>query len=129
MQEIPAQEQEIEEDEASTPAEDPNEVHIRVPVTFAVALVTLIIGMALGYVGRPLVTPDPTPKVQTVMVQVTAPPAPTTPAPTAPVVSSSAATATATGRQAVIDRLISQTRHFKGDPNAPITILDFSDFQ
>ena len=25
--------------------------------------------------------------------------------------------------------LVSQTRHFKGDPNAPVTLIEFGDFQ
>ena len=29
----------------------------------------------------------------------------------------------------LMEFLISQTRHFKGDPNAPITIVEFSDYQ
>ncbi|MSP14740.1 MAG: hypothetical protein EXR62_17500 [Chloroflexi bacterium] len=119
------------------PEEDPNEVHIRIPATLVIALATLVLGIALGYFGRPIVTPDPLPVVQTVVVQVTAPPAAlaapaaaAAPPTSVPAANSSAATATvATARRAVIDKLIAQTRHFKGDPNAPVTILDFSDFQ
>lgn len=29
----------------------------------------------------------------------------------------------------LMEFLISETRHFKGDPNAPITIVEFSDYQ
>ncbi len=32
-------------------------------------------------------------------------------------------------RQALMDALIAQTKHFKGNPDAPVTILEFSDFQ
>lgn len=35
----------------------------------------------------------------------------------------------ASGKGDVIDLLVSQTRHFKGNANAPITMLEFSDFQ
>ena len=36
---------------------------------------------------------------------------------------------TASGKPDAIDLLIAQTKHFKGNANAPITILEFSDFQ
>jgi uncharacterized lipoprotein YddW (UPF0748 family) len=31
-------------------------------------------------------------------------------------------------RQALMDALIPQVRHFKGSPDAPVTIIEFSDF-
>jgi protein-disulfide isomerase len=32
-------------------------------------------------------------------------------------------------RQAFMNTLVSQTRHFQGDPNAPVTMIEFADFQ
>lgn len=77
----------------------------------AMLLAGLVIGMIVGYVGRPLVTPqspDPTP---------------VTPAGTA---SPPLSEATPPG---VMDAVVAQTRHFKGDPEAPVTVIEFSDFQ
>jgi hypothetical protein len=71
----------------------------------------LVIGMLAGYFGRPLVTPrpmDPTP----VRAGETVTPS-----------NGSAAVAT------LMEAVVAQTRHFKGDPDAPITIIEFSDFQ
>lgn len=31
--------------------------------------------------------------------------------------------------QGILDMLVSKTRHFKGSANAPVTLLEFSDFQ
>lgn len=59
------------------------------------APVLLVVGVAIGYFGRPLVNPGQA----------------------------------ASGKPDVIDLLISQTKHFKGTANAPITMLEFSDFQ
>lgn len=67
-----------------------------------VGLVMLVIGVLVGYLGRPLVTPPP--------AVVTIPPSASKPT-------------------TLIDLLATQVRHFKGNPNAPVTILEFSDFQ
>jgi protein-disulfide isomerase len=29
----------------------------------------------------------------------------------------------------LMDAVVAQTRHFKGDPNAPVTIVEFGDFK
>jgi hypothetical protein len=60
---------------------------------WVVAPLMLIIGVLIGFFGRPLVLPEKS-----------------------------------TGNS-VVDQLIAQTRHFKGNANAPVTILEFSDFQ
>jgi len=39
------------------------------------------------------------------------------------------ATATPNPNAAVVDTILARARHFKGDPNAPITIIEFGDFQ
>lgn len=68
----------------------------------------LIIGLVLGYVGRPLVAaPGPG--------SGTTPPEPTAPA--------SAETASP------MDAAVARTRHFKGSLDAPVTIIEFGDFQ
>lgn len=77
----------------------------------ATLVVGLVIGLLAGYFGRPLVTPrplDPTP----VSAEETVTPS-----------TNNAAVAT------LMDAVVAQTRHFKGDPDAPITIIEFSDFQ
>lgn len=63
------------------------------------------------------------------------------PAQSPQLLSPTAATATATAtpslsnsgtpdaREALIDAITAETRHFMGDPEAPVTIIEFGDFQ
>lgn len=108
-------------------------------------LITLVIGLGLGFLagfaGRPYLMSQSQPSVALTQEGVAQPSAAATPAsaaqpaaPTsAPATSSNAATDDTASREAaaqrVMDVLIAQTRHFKGDPNAPVTIIEFSDFQ
>ena len=58
-----------------------------------VNILMLVIGVAIGFIGRPLVMPPPDP--QAVMLQT----------------------------------VMDTTRHYKGNNNAPVTIIEFADFQ
>lgn len=109
-------------------------------------LITLVVGLALGFlagfVGRPYLLARSQPAALTAAGGSAArSPAAAAPAsaaqstaPTsAPASSSNTSTDDAASRaataQRVMDMLIAQTRHFKGDPNAPVTMIEFSDFQ
>jgi hypothetical protein len=76
-----------------------------------VGLVMLIIGIYGGFFLRPAAA---TPPVEKVVAQAT-----TTVDPQQAAASS----------QEIMDFLIGKVRHFKGDPNAPVTMVAFSDFQ
>lgn len=77
-----------------------------------VGLIMLVIGLAGGYFGRPLLTPEASqPEVKA-----------TVPAASLPDEAPQSA-------EEMMEFLITQVRHFKGDANAPVTIIEFSDFQ
>jgi len=73
----------------------------------ATFLVGLVIGLLIGYGGRPSVTQPQATRTPVLPGQ----------------------TRNTSGVPTLMDTLIAQTRHFKGDPNAPVTIIEFSDFQ
>ena len=74
--------------------------------TVLVGILMFVLGGVGGFVGRPYVMPSPTP----------------TAAPTS-------APQQAPDMQAILAQLISKTRHWKGNANAPVTMIEFSDFQ
>jgi hypothetical protein len=110
---------EFQPNDKAVPAIRPATAHSNLLVTFAVGLLMLVIGVLAGYFGRPLVTSQPL--------------SPTTVASTdtgsRPVASDSNPSAGNSSGPSLMDGVIAQTRHFKGDPNAPITIIEFGDFQ
>ncbi len=94
---------------------DPQVTHIplyqRIWFIPVIALAMFLLGMLAGYFGRPLISPQPEGSDD---------------------VAASGTPNTAAGQggnQEVMAFLIQETRHFKGDPNAPVTIIEFSDFK
>lgn len=80
-------------------------------LVIVVGVAMLLVGGVLGYVGRGVYGPE---------------------AVAANATSSAVAVAIQTRAAAnkeVMTMLIGETRHFKGDANAPVTIIEFSDFQ
>ncbi len=77
----------------------------------AIAIAGLLMAVLVGCGGRPEATPSPI--------------EPTPGAPTAAVTPSVVPTET----PEVMGTVVAQTRHFQGDPNAPVTMIEFGDFQ
>jgi hypothetical protein len=88
------------------------------------AIIMLVVGLLGGYFIRPYI-PRATSGAkggpqETAVAQSPGQPQKTPPA---------QPTMSPADRQKLEDTLVKQTRHFKGDPNAPVTIIEFSDFQ
>ena len=83
-----------------------------------VGAVLLVIGLLGGYFGRPLLQPQPPVITTTSQPGVVSP----TGAPASPQTQT-------VDPEELMAFVISQTRHFKGDPEAPVTIIEFSDYQ
>lgn len=95
-------------DEEQAPTERPSLViNIHSWATPIVGVLALVIGLLGGYFGRPLIQTDTVEQAEVVSGE-TNPGGPT---------------------PSIMDFLVEETRHFKGDPNAPVTIIELSDFQ
>jgi hypothetical protein len=75
-----------------------------------VGVLMLAVGLLAGYFGRPLIASKAEPTLPAAAVQ-------------------SANPTEEAQRQEMMTFLVSQVKHFKGDPNAPVTIIEFSDYQ
>lgn len=80
----------------------------------AVTLLAFLAGLTMGYLGRPLVVAD---KVVEVIVTATPDGAPGT------------AQSEETESPTLMDSILKDVDHIQGDPNAPVTIVEFSDFK
>ncbi len=80
-------------------------------VTPLVGLVMLFIGLGLGYLARGTIGPEATAARGT-----------------STAVAAAVQTRSATNQE-LMGMIIGETRHFKGDENAPVTIIEFSDYQ
>ncbi len=79
-----------------------------------VGLVMLVIGLLGGYVLRPLTLAQSS--NATIATSVAAPPA-------------AIPTTDPAAQQNLMKALLPKVRHFRGDPNAPVTMIEFGDFQ
>ena len=95
-------------------------IHIHSWATPIVGFLMLLIGLAVGFYVYPIVED-----------RVGAGPAAVTPAPasidTTP--QAEAAGPNPTEQASLMEFVVKQTTHFIGDPNAPVTIVEMSDFQ
>ena len=95
--------------------------------TPALAVIMLVVGLLAGYFGRPLISKTSADNNGVAAV--------TTPNSTATINDSTIPTATidptqqAASVQQMMASLISQTKNFQGDPNATVTLIEFSDYQ
>jgi hypothetical protein len=96
--------------------------------TPAVAVIALVVGLLGGYFGRPLLNKG---SETTGDVAVVTSPAATLPADQATVSTTpiDPTMAAISNQQQLMDYLVSHTKHLQGDPNAKVTIIEFSDYQ
>ena len=106
--------EEIEE----TPAEKSHPLLI----TILVGVAMLLAGILFGYVGRGQFGPEAQAAKSTSTAQAVAAATQTA------VYAEQAATQVAANAD-LMAFLTKNTRHYKGDPNAPVTIIEFSDYQ
>ncbi|HEY5138877.1 MAG TPA: hypothetical protein VIJ25_06090 [Methylococcales bacterium] len=96
--------------------------------TPAMAVIMLVVGLLAGFFGRPLLVKDARPTAQAAVVNTAVPtvPADLSSGPTAAVDPTMAAI---NSQESLMAYLVSNTTHFQGDPNARVTIIEFSDYQ
>jgi protein-disulfide isomerase len=87
-------------------------IHIHTWATPIVGLVMLVFGLLAGYAARPLVSP--------LLSRAT---------PTPTVIAEVDASETTAAQQGLKDIVVAQTKHFLGEPDAPVTLIEFSDYQ
>ncbi len=121
--------EEVDDEEEESPA---LVINVQSWATPIVGLLMLVVGLVGGYLLYPQVSARLMGEAPVAVASVAA--APTAAAP--PEVSASGSEPAAAppapsdaDRQEMMAFLVDQTRHFRGDPGAPVTIIEFSDFQ
>ena len=82
-----------------------------------ISIIMLAFGFLGGFYGRPLIETETTPTATQEE--------PTTEVATIPTPDADLAAQ----QQALMEMVVGETRHFRGDPDAPVTIIEFSDYQ
>jgi hypothetical protein len=123
---IESENEEIQpQDEDLSPTPEPNKPALTVVIqswtTPIVGIIMLVAGLFAGYYGRPLLTPEATP-VAAEGNTSTGPSSESITIPTPDV-------DRAAQQQELMNVVVEGTRHFRGDPDSPVTIIEFSDFQ
>ena len=112
------EEMDAQQDEIRTQSRAAFTIVIHSWATPIVGVLMLAVGLLGGYFGRPLLLPQSPASVALAQSGAASP---------------SETSASPQNQPSNPDELmafvVSQTRHFKGDPNAPVTIIEFSDFQ
>ena len=117
-------EESIQEMDEVTPVPRPTKARSSPLAIVAVGMVMLVVGVMAGYFGRPLVTPQPLSATPVASVD------------TEPSTASAASDARDANPaqdnpsvETFMNTIVAETRHFKGSPDAPVTIVEFSDFR
>lgn len=92
------------------------------------SLLIFAVGFGAGLWARPLLLPAPIAEASIEPTPAAAADAPAAAA-DAPAAAPEPAEPSDTDREQIMQLLETQTRHFRGDPDAPITLIEFSDFQ
>jgi len=110
-------------DDAPLPEEKPAALTLVIQswATPIIGIIMLIVGLFGGFYIRPLLSTEPTP----VAVEGSA----SSDNENAPVTIPTADTERAAQQLELMTAVVERTRHFRGDPDAPVTIIEFSDFQ
>ena len=106
---------EVQEESPPLEAQNPPAITISIQswATPIVGILMLVLGLLVGYYVRPLILNE-SPSEASVNSGL-------------PVVIPTADNSAA--QQKLMETILAKTRHFKGDPNAPVTIIEFADFQ
>jgi hypothetical protein len=96
--------------------------------TPALVVLALVVGLLLGYFGRPLLNKSVDNSGE---VAAVTPPIGTESAnqPVLPTAEVDPTIAAINSQEQLMAYLVSNTTHFKGDPDAAVTIIEFSDYQ
>jgi hypothetical protein len=96
--------------------------------TPAIAVIMLVAGLLVGYFIHPMLAKD-TQSTQAVAAVDTPVPSSTVAQITSPTATIDPTMAAISSQEELMNYLVSQTVHFQGNPDATVTLIEFSDYQ